>query len=1041
MTKIPRRNLKRLIENAEEAQKRLENTRSVEGVGVRIDTEAKGWGGPLYEELAGYLRADARDSLVRELRYGPRALSRKVTSIWQKFLPAPLTNGEKDAAERILRDPALTWRTFLADPDIERALVDNVIYDLLDELSTTATFAEGAMGDPGYPHRRKEFLAARKAVGEDEVEEAEIEAAIGKESPLQKWERECPEVYMEALSQVDSWIEGKYRKEPIQLSDAAIEAIRATRMMSYCLCHAHFAGRVELQGPRSDLTHVMLKSPEFDMLKAKMKQSHQSREGLLMLSLARMSIGPVEQLEFNVDTEKTQLIARLLEEPGRNGGDALYERIVDEANPYSIKYQKGGKYTPGHIIDQISSALAPVLMMDPAKMRQKQMDPRTCFGLYKLGVRLRPIAERTVFPLTGVMDVPKTIPQGFRLRLPAQKMEANGWTPEYLQASGIQPYVHEEFPKIAEQVLGYFPDMQERIADSGALRELKQAHTRQVVLSPVLERVKQEEVRQAYKKIDPDGYYRSVAKAYEQVDPKRYGGITGQDIKERRPIARVEDAKTYELILIEVFKKGLWEFENRENGIDLLADALREGEKIICYQPQMTATHRASFPFQPHPFVEDNGVGLAEEGVIRFQRREITRAEANNEKGVMLSDTHYKQLSINGRGVLPDHALVMQMISTTFNPDTVNQVFSHYNEKAGRKLRKVTDGFTAEAGGEGVLCFPYIHTGSQGGPCRDNQAYQREVANKGIPICRIRNRATAANLPKYATPALRTCRAVGDKRPVREAPLYLPVHYVSEKAVDFLEAALLEMILKRAQKGRESEEIGREALARAGFPKYRQGILSDETAPLFCIEGEKKAQCVEFMQQLALVERCSAVLSAENPEKELARIEKVNLAAVVGSVGVWITQKNKSGRQHVIRPEVPEAVNLRQREVVLMYDGDGLEPGSETRNQSIAKAAASASTVLVRDFGCKTYLWRPPAGPGKGVDDWVQERAARAQGRFAGAWGDRVYAAYADLRSRFHEQMRPLKKEIVSQELSAAQKKGVELDDVLCSSPPVTIDR
>jgi hypothetical protein len=260
---------------------------------------------------------------------------------------------------------------------------------------------------------------------------------------------------------------------------------------------------------------------------------------------------------------------------------------------------------------------------------------------------------------------------------------------------------------------------------------------------------------------------------------------------------------------------------------------------------------------------------------------------------------------------------------------------------------------------------------------------------------------------------------------------------VSNDAADVLKEFLVEAAVVQAGGDMRDSEVVANASAAidaAGFTNYYKQPLDNTDIPLYCIEGEKKSQAVESIQQLQMVERAKEVLLAGDPAKALERVKPVDFRAVVGMVGVWITARKPQSRDHVMRPEFVETINLQDRDITLMYDGDGHQPGSETNNHQVLGASVTSAHVLARDFNAKPHHWRPPEGPGKGADDWLEEHAKRLDKSMP--WEQRVYQSYLDLEVDFMAQKQPLKTNLSFKDVTDAQKAGKKLDEFVTGTSP-----
>lgn len=1036
---IPSRAADNLIQEAEQSATTRDQRDSIEKTGVRtIDSDIQQGKHAIYGPIRSVLLRDTRTRLIHDLRGLPQPES-KVKTLWEAHLPKPLKRDSAAAADFVLQEPTMNWGMFLNDPLIEKALVDDVVHSLLEDLSYAASHVKTAAGDPDYPKARKELVKAGKRKNGQTPSEEEITLQCGKEAPLQTWKRQCPAVYSQAESAIDDWIEIAYRKEQEHpLAGEAVGAIKTTKLMACCLLHAHLIGKVEFdvdesplgQGPQS----TKIKSPVLGLIQDKSRG--QGSEGyewrMLFAKYSQISVGTVKSVEFGAGNPDD---AARLQEVFKTTGDPyekIFDLLISEMNPRSKFFSETrAKWTPEHSVDQVSKALSPVLAMDPRKMRQKKMDPLVVFGLYSLASELEVMNRKNVYPLIGHDDLPRKMPPNFKLMLPAEVLDERKWTVGSLANAGFNPIVHERLSDVTTQVLDRLPGMKQKLMDKGILKFLKQAHTDQVILGPIKQEILQDELRKGYKFLDPEGYPSIVVQAYKDADLQKYGNLTVRDLTDRTEAAHIPTPKLRGEVLLNIFKEVVERVRHMPGAAEKLEEFLMQDRQVtvhhVCLDPKLVK----SFPLQPHPLIPlpdpsrrpDNGQ------LLQFQSETIPYNDRHTLKGAFLSDEHFKSVAqVSGKGVLPSWSVAMQGFFSTFDKELVATAFGHHNGRAIDRTKGVTDAFVDEAREVGIMGLPYFHrAGSAARPDNTGQInYTAECKVKGIPMLRART----CGIPKYTSPNYKALKALGDKTPVREVPPYVSPHYVSAGAADILKEFLVEAAVMQAggsMADSKTVEMASAAIDAAGFRNYYEQPLDNAEIPLYCIEGEKKSQAVEALQQLQMVEKTKEVLLAGDPEKALDRVKPVDFRAVIGMVGVWITMRKPESRDHVLRPEFSEALNLKGRDVTLMYDGDGMQPGSETGNHQVIGASVTSARVLARDFDVNPYHWRPPVGHGKGADDWLEEHAKRLDKSVP--WEQRVYQSYLDMEQEFVAQRKPLRTDLDFTDITTAQAAGKRLDD------------
>lgn len=941
---------------------------------------------PQYNQLKAILIEDIKRGVLDDLR-GMPPTEVKIKSIWERYLPEAPTPNETNAALYLLEDRNLTWASFLNQPEVETALRDVVAERFLEDLSGVASFVSKA----------EEAVAA--------------------------WKVKCPAAYRQAEAATDESIRLMGRKADSPDAELALEAFKQVRLFSHCLLHGHITGRNQFS-PSQDLGGqasriVMLKTPTLELLARQNKN--------LYYSIAKLEVGHLDHADYGQNGKEgaRELKGFLGMGPAdnRNPFEVLYDRLVEETDPRSAIFQSGNlKWSANHVIAQISKEVCPLLAMDDAKLRQKQMSPEVFYGLYRLSREVRNISLESVYPLLDAGINPKEVPPDFELRFDADWMRRVNVTSPMVVSAGFTPIRHKKMAELVREVFERIPDMQQRMQEEGELRQLKIAHTCDVYVRPFVTVVKQRELTRMFRELNPKAYNEALLKAAKEVLPDKFGNVSVQEFTPQKiAVLDKEDDRTKARLRTALYVEAVKGLGQMPDAVERVEERLMSDKKYPVMVLKVAPQVRDFVPLQPNALIgkSDMVAPSDPQKLVAFEPTSYGYNERTKVEGFVLSEKHYRGLSMtNGKGVLPDEIIALQGIYTTANPEHVAQVYAHYNPLLVKQSRSMIAQITEQAGEQGIMVLKGIHR--NGTACKPRGAEidpATEVEFKGDTMGRIRT----ASMPKYRSVAVKQLKEIDPQNPLAEAPLYLYAPLVSDRAMRFMADSWIKMAAARAgiRADEKTMALGRKVLDKTGYYKYTS-LLDDPTVPIFGMEGEKKILSVSTMQDLTHMREVERVLKAPNADVALEDVRPLPMIAPVGTIGVWITAKQPGTGKHVLRPEFEETLNLAKgRQFIIGHDSDGYN------NPSVAAAAAYAATVFDRDYGVKPMYWYPPEGPGKGFDDFVEENAKRQSPDLP--WRERVIKGYEVMSHLFNQQIRPLRTEISYGDITNAQGKKLHL--------------
>lgn len=912
------------------------------GIGDEFDIQDSGIGSQVRELLL----VDARTELLSRLR-GIKGDPQKVSNLWERFLPRRLSVTERSAAKLLLKNPNFVWCNLMDDRVIEQALIDNVAERFLESLTGAQDYIDNAEGT------------------------------------LRRWHDEQPDAFAVASSVVESYGSYLYKVSGIEVKDQAIEAIKTVRLFSFCLWHAFVTGYVYTKDSTQE---VRVASGVLDAIKS---LSH----------LKRVTVGQVRNIEWGTKRQSQQEVAeirrflKLSANDNRSAYELIYLSFVDEARYGHPTYKVG------NVFQQLHKEICPLLALEPGYLRQKQVNPKTYYGLYHLAKQVRILAKDAIYPMIGTGMGLKYLPEGYVSRFPVEWLSRRGLTPAMLLHAGFSPIQHIGLSTLVKHLQERLVDFRERLDCSDVLTDMKLAHTYEVWIKPIKEALIQRELIRAVGLLDESAGRRIIFEAYAHTIPGKYGKMRADEFSKVNRAELVEDPVTVAAARLRACTSCL-EFL----GNNFKKDADAQVERVLLSGTELDVFELVAGPEAvcqlgvPHPRTGP---------VVEFVRKSVLFRD-KAKLAYVLSKEHYRGLCISsGGGVLWDELVAMQGLHTTYDEDVVCSAYAHYNPVLKERVKPECKRWLDEAGAIGILCIKYFHKASDGN-------YAEAVRSLGEPMTRCR---TCNVENKYRGAFVRGLRELEPGNKLARTPLYLYAPIVSESARLKAESSILRKALRLANS--TNVALAREALTALDYSRITGGL--DNTAlPVFIMEGEKKILAACQLQEVEIMLRIKRVLDGTISVSELNPYE---LIIPVGSGGVWLTRKSDDGK-HGLCEEVVETIKLEGRKVIIGHDSDGMF------NSSTVLAAIKATECL-RGYGCDVFYWRPSMG-GKGFDDCIYERALQELSHHA--WEHKVYAAYEAMAAKFKPNFRRVINTVNLSELEVEKANGHDLQKFLVGS-------
>jgi hypothetical protein len=759
------------------------------------------------------------------------------------------------------------------------------------------------------------------------------------------------------------------------------------RLAAHCQLAAHVTGFVATK----DDTSIKLNSAGLRALQSSIPQ--RGYEADFLSNLKQIPTGIPVTVKFN-----TRPIP-----DGMGTPQELYAQMFDEFAVQSPIYKAKNpdvKWTTNHSIQQLGDTQAPDLAITTSRIIQKGVPIDLHFNLLGLAAHDQ---NSDNIPLLS----------------PAE-LDASGLKPQDWKALKLSPTKQEAAQPWFEAVQAY-PGVQHLLAGDYD-KALAPNFQFQKELGPTYQKLIKNEFILAYREINPKGYANLAVSAFRKADPAKFGQLAVQDLPKVKSMGISDEAlgKARDWVALNCTEQ----LRALPGAAKRVQDRFLRDRKVTLMHLEVSSEYRDMFPLQKHPiygetpftFTEPKGGKLA-----TYVPREMPLLEAANQPGYFLSEAHHKGLCIEGgKGVIPESVIAMQGIFTTFNSDTVCAAYSHLNEQNMRRSSSFATKICSIQEDVGTMLFAYPFRSGASKPLdlaneKAEVDLGDEYSEKGDPMVRIRtNTKNSADLAKYYTPSFKALRKVDPDTPVREIPMYVYAPMVSAKARNFLADRLVTQAMQdQGKQGEEWKNFGKKVLRQAGFARYK-GALDNPALPVFAIEGEKKSLSVNQMQDFGYLRQLREAFSLDKPNAAyLQEIKEQPMVVPVGTIGVWLTHAPAGTKEHELRPEIAETLNLKDRKFIIGHDNDGAD------KIEVAASAATAAKVLHRDYGVDPIYWRPPEGPGKGFDDWVEEIAKDTD---APTWAEKVEAGYKHASREFEGLMAPLRTDMVYGDIQEAQK-------------------
>lgn len=797
---------------------------------------------------------------------------------------------------------------------------------------------------------------------------------------LKEWEKAAPFSYISSRLEADKYLKSycKQVQEPKHR-----ELIHTSRMAAHMLLFAHLTGQV-VTAPEG---HIKLRSAGLQSL---ILNSEPSKAGVLN-SLSYFPEGRPVHLDFLTRDTKRIGLAPL----------DLFDEVIQETDSQSGIYKQGHpqiRWTTNHVVQQIAASVIPLLSQAPIRLKQKGCEPDLYFAQFALIDRL-----------------------GDSLKADHKPLPHAGFAPKSLSLVSITNPAIEEWKELFEAQPGGKDFMQ------GSQDDLLQTRADYACEGLGLEqKLFERSLILGFRSADNRLYEDLAVSSYKSLNPTRFKDLSVKvlpSIKTRLSAAEVDEAR--EKMVSQVMR----EVEKDPGLTPKVMAALQKSQTISVYTPAAPAEIKGNFPPQKHPMMPAPDLPSADS--ISFIKTAIPLSEAAQFQGPFLSAAHYADLSINGKGVLPDHIIAMQGISTTFSEERVAEAYSHFLPDLTDRSMRFAEKICRVQSSTGTLLIPYLHRSGDALSGRENSevSVDKEEEQKGLPLVRIRtNTHDTKALAKYYSPGLKAFKDLAPERPVREIPMYLYAPMVSDRALETVRDILIEKAA--AELGKDPHKIhdlSCEILNKSGFNRL-QNALDDPSIPVFAIEGEKKALAANAMQEQLFLRSLKDALQQPDPASFMERIQTVPVMAPIGMIGVWWTHSPKGTSQHEIRPEIKETVALKGRQFIIAHDNDGAD------KIEVAAAAATCAAALHRDHDSKPMYWRTPKGPDKGLDDYIAGLAKKS----TEPWPVAVGNAYITAARAFKRTLSPIRTDLSYASLEQAKKGGLkDFQEFLVSSPPI----
>jgi hypothetical protein len=139
---------------------------------------------------------------------------------------------------------------------------------------------------------------------------------------------------------------------------------------------------------------------------------------------------------------------------------------------------------------------------------------------------------------------------------------------------------------------------------------------------------------------------------------------------------------------------------------------------------------------------------------------------------------------------------------------------------------------------------------------------------------------------------------------------------------------------------------------------------------------------------------------------------------------VWNTVKVPGSKKHELNPAILKTVPLEGRVFIIGQDSDG------KKNAGVTAAAVMAAAQL-KEAGAKPFYWKPPPGPGKGFDDYIEVEAMSIVAESKKPWKEAVAMAYEKVPEILLPTIRELRTDLTYANLERAMAEGHDLQEFI----------
>lgn len=373
----------------------------------------------------------------------------KVSSLWERYVPTIKTSGEREAAHFILTDNlnSQAWKELLYEEEIQYALVEDVGFKLLEDLSNIGDFLHN----------------------EDKL--------------IEEWKEQRPAAYNFAKRCVEDLASKVFsleeRNKPS--NKEGIEAYKLTRMAAYRTLDAHFTGSCDYEmSPElggGQYINVRIKSDAInDLMKS---------DPFAAKQLSFVKLGKVKNVKYDI--------------PDKRKYNKVFEAVLKETDPKSFKGKEKG-FSANHAVQELSQKICPIFAREPTYFRQKNFDPEVAYKLYSASKKLSFLSHSSLYPLLGTGKVPGQLPPNFVERFSKDWRKQKGYSLAELAYAGFSPIIHCKLKEIVSDLYHDVPDMMTEMEKTSTRMSLMLARTNDVIVKPIKAAAIQRAIVTAFKK-------------------------------------------------------------------------------------------------------------------------------------------------------------------------------------------------------------------------------------------------------------------------------------------------------------------------------------------------------------------------------------------------------------------------------------------------------------------------------------------------------------------------------------------------------------